>query len=259
MSSRHLNHFARGLARTSPTASLCWQRPVSTSLIQQIRTYAAKRKGEKEPKGEKIKHTPIVSTDALIPGSQRIAAGEEYTKAEGKMKAILDKYRKDVAGLELRASGRVTPAILSPVRVVLPDHDNADSKGVRLEEIATVGVREGTTLLITVFEEHTLKYVEDALYEAKLPGVVPQKADARTIKIPMPKPTVEARQAMIATAQKQAEDARVQIRKQQQTSLKKGKYAKYSVEMDEFQSLTDKYSGEIDKVLAEAKKNTGSK
>ena len=30
----------------------------------------------------------------------------------------------------------------------------ADGKGVRLEEIATVGVKEGTTLLITVFEEH---------------------------------------------------------------------------------------------------------
>lgn len=66
------------------------------------------------------------------------------------MLEMLDKYKKEVAELEVRATGRVTPAVLSPVRVVLP---HSEGKGVRLEEIATVGVREGTTLIITVFEE----------------------------------------------------------------------------------------------------------
>lgn len=70
------------------------------------------------------------------------------------MKAIIERYRKDVAALETRASGRVTPAMLSPVRVHLPGHEGAEVRGVRLEEIATVGVKEGTTLLVTVFEEH---------------------------------------------------------------------------------------------------------
>ncbi|OCH87768.1 ribosome recycling factor [Obba rivulosa] len=195
----------------------------------------------------------------LVPGSQRILAGEEYTKAETKMKAFVDKFLKDVAALEQRASGRVTPAMLSPVRVILPDNAGTDGRGVRLEEIATVGVREGTTLIITVFEEQTLKHVEKALYDAKISGVVPQKADSRTVKIPIPKPTVEARLAMFSTAQRQAEDTRVLIRKQHQTSLKKGGYEKHAPEIKEFQSLADKYLTEVDKILAEAKKSSGAK
>ncbi|EED79754.1 predicted protein [Postia placenta Mad-698-R] len=256
--------FSRALALSSlalrPRAATrtCYRNLLCAPLATQSRAYASKRK-ERDSKEGKSKHSPVVSTENLVPGSQRIVAGEEYVKAEGKMKAIVERFRKEVATMEMRASGRVTPAILSPVRVMLPDSEGGDAKGVRLEEVATVGVREGTTLLVTVFEEHTLRHVETALYDAKLPGVVPQKVDARTIKIPMPKPTVDARQAMLASAQRQAEDSRVQIRKQHQASLKKGKYAKHSPELDEFQSLTDKYLGEVDKVLVDIKKSAGAK
>lgn len=90
----------------------------------------------------------------------------------------------------MRASGRVTPALLSPVKVSLPDHGDA----VRLEEIATVGVRDGTVLWVVAFEEQVrtfavlfLKHIESALYDAKLPSVVPQRVDSRTVKIPIPK------------------------------------------------------------------------
>ena len=53
-----------------------------------------------------------------------------------------------------RASGRVTPAVLAPVRVTVPENKGGDGRPHRLEELATVGVREGTTLLVTVFDEH---------------------------------------------------------------------------------------------------------
>jgi ribosome recycling factor len=65
------------------------------------------------------------------------------------MQAATEWYRKDCAAVETRASGRITPTLLDPVRVVLPD----SNKELRLEEVATVGVREASTLLITVFEE----------------------------------------------------------------------------------------------------------
>jgi len=51
--------------------------------------------------------------------------------------------------LKMRVSGRVTTALLDPVKVALPD-----SAPVRLEELATVGVKDGSTLLITVFQEN---------------------------------------------------------------------------------------------------------
>ncbi|KAJ7660053.1 hypothetical protein B0H17DRAFT_1145092 [Mycena rosella] len=70
-----------------------------------------------------------------------------------------------------RATSRVTPAVLDPVRVKLPDSD----REFRLDEVATVSVRDGSTLLITIFEEDTMKHVEKGLYDSKLPNIMPQK------------------------------------------------------------------------------------
>jgi ribosome recycling factor len=107
-----------------------------------LRFYASKSKAAK-------------STANLVPGSKQQltdeAAIEDYKKAENKMQAAIDWYRKEVAGLETRASGRVTPSLLAPVKVELPD---SNGELFRLEDVATVGVREGSTLLVTVFEEH---------------------------------------------------------------------------------------------------------
>ncbi|KAG7091956.1 hypothetical protein E1B28_008345 [Marasmius oreades] len=198
------------------------------------------------------------STAKLVPGSQRPiaddAAWEDYTKCDEKMKAAVEWFRKECASAEARASGRVTPALLSPVRVKLPQDDHS----YKLEELATVGVRDGSLLLVTVFDEEYLKHIERAIYEAKLPNIVPQKHDTRTIKIPIPKPTVEARLASVTAAQKQAEDSRVQIRKHHQASLKKGKYGKHSIELDEFQKLSHRHILEIDNIIAQLKKATGA-
>lgn len=91
------------------------------------------------------------STDKFVPGSkQRItdeAALAEYTKADTSMTNAVEWFRKECQGLEIRASGRVTPNLLSPVRVKVSDRE------YRLEDIATVGVRDGTTLLVTLFDE----------------------------------------------------------------------------------------------------------
>jgi ribosome recycling factor len=65
------------------------------------------------------------------------------------MHAAVDWYRKECAGVESRATGRVTPEVLDAVRVRLPGSD----KELHLNEVATVGVRDGSTLLITIFEE----------------------------------------------------------------------------------------------------------
>ncbi|PPQ65997.1 hypothetical protein CVT26_010657 [Gymnopilus dilepis] len=199
----------------------------------------------------------VKSTSTIVPGSQQPitdeAARQEYAKAEAAMKTSVDWFRKECAASEARAMGRVTPALLSPVRVKLPDNP----KPMKLEDLATVGVREGTTLLVTLFNEHTVKHVEAALYESGIPGVVPHRQDSRTIKVPLPRPTIEARKEIFAAAKRKAEEIRVQIRKQHAASLKRGKYEKRSVELEEFQKLNDKYIKEVDKILADLQKATG--
>lgn len=102
----------------------------------------------------------VKSTAAFIPGSKQPitdqAAREEYAKAEEAMSQAVDWFRKECAASEARALGRVTPALLSPVRVKVP----GTPKSFQLEELATVGVREGTTLLITLFDEHVRCFFE---------------------------------------------------------------------------------------------------
>ena len=48
---------------------------------------------------------------------------------------------------------------------------------------------------------------------------------------------MEARHALYTTAQKQAEDCRVQVRKHHQAALKKGGFRKHSQEVDEVRLL----------------------
>ncbi|KAF5318638.1 hypothetical protein D9619_010953 [Psilocybe cf. subviscida] len=220
--------------------------PVAAAPIRiQQRRYAAKNK----PK----------STSSFVPGSKQPitdpAAQQEYAKADSAMATSVDWFRKECAASEARAAGRVTPALLSPVRVKLPE----DPRPMRLEELATVGVREGSTLLITLFDEHTAKHVEAALYESGIPGVVPHRQDARTIKVPIPKPTIDARKELYNAAKKKAEEIKVQVRKHHAASLKRGKYEKHSIELEEFQKLTDKYVRETEKILADLQKATGAK
>ena len=128
-----LNHASHSIPSHASTSSL--------SLTTFSRHYAAKTKSTK-------------STATLVPGSQQKLTDEttieEFAKAEKKMQAAVEWYRKEVASLETRASGRVTPALLSSVRVALP---NSHGELFKLEDLATVGVRDGSTLLVTVYDE----------------------------------------------------------------------------------------------------------
>ena len=73
----------------------------------------------------------------------------EYQKTEEKMRGAVEWFRKQLVTAETRGSGRVMPDMLNGVMVQL----TADAPPVPLTHIATIGVREGTTLVVTVFEE----------------------------------------------------------------------------------------------------------
>ncbi|THH13298.1 hypothetical protein EW146_g6909 [Bondarzewia mesenterica] len=256
------------LPRSPLRIPLCLTSPSRLLLLNStIRTYASKSKNRDQADSSSSKRGPV-ATDFLVPGSQQTlsnpAAQAEHERASAKMSAAVEWFRRETSQMEARASGRVTPQLLSPVRVSLP---GGEGEGVRLEEVATVGVRDGSMLIVTVFDAEvnagslatTLKHVESAIYEAKLPHIVPQRADERTIKIPIPKPTVESRLALYNSAARQAEEMRTQVRKHHQASMKKGKYTKHSVELQEFQKLLDRNIGEIDTILAQLKKSTGAR
>jgi len=70
-------------------------------------------------------------------------------QAEEKMKSAVDHFVKELGTLETRASGRVNPSLLDPIRV--PSADGG--RKLKLSEVATVGVKEGQTLVITLFDD----------------------------------------------------------------------------------------------------------
>jgi hypothetical protein len=164
------------ITRPTPLPSLL---ATTTTATTPRRAYASNKKAKHGQKGnttnthetESTPHThhasskraPIATT-SLTPGSQQTltdpTAREEFARADAKMASRVEWLRREVSQLEARASGRVTPQLLAPVRVSVSSvgHSAAASassdakKGAKLEELATVGVRDGTTLIVTVFD-----------------------------------------------------------------------------------------------------------
>ncbi|KAF8595527.1 ribosome recycling factor [Ceratobasidium sp. AG-I] len=198
-------------------------------------------------KGHKSVHEDISPTAVSEEEQQIEQAGQ-------KMNATVEWYKRELAQMEARVSGRVVPSLLDPVRVKLKGNTGAP---LRLDEVATVGVRDGNVLVITLFDEANLKDVETSIVGAQIPNMIPQRVDGRTLRIAVPKPTMEARQSVATAASKQAEDAKVKIRASRESGMKELKrmgYNKNSKFADEMQKVTDNHTKEIDATLAKLKK-----
>jgi ribosome recycling factor len=94
-------------------------------------------------KGHKSQHEDI-TPNALS------EEDEVIYQAGQKMDNTLEWYKRELAQMEARVSGRVVPSLLDPVRVRVKGSEGA---AVRLDEVATVGVRDGNVLVITLFDE----------------------------------------------------------------------------------------------------------
>ncbi|KAJ1302094.1 hypothetical protein OPQ81_000925 [Rhizoctonia solani] len=202
----------------------------------------------KGSKGHKKLHEDISAT-------ANSEEDEVINQANHKMDTTLEWFKRELAQMESRVSGRVVPSLLDPVRVKLKDAGGAP---VRLDQVSTVGVRDGNVLVITLFDEANMKDVETSIVNAQIPNMNPQRADARTLRIVVPKPTMEARQAVVTSASKMAEDTKVKVRASRESGMKALKgmgYAKHSKFADELQKATDKHIKDIDALIAKLKKS----
>ncbi|KAK0483042.1 hypothetical protein EDD18DRAFT_1336402 [Armillaria luteobubalina] len=95
--------------------------------------------------------------------------------------------RGDCIDAAARASGRVMPGLLANLCV----------GNQKLEQGATVGVRDEIMLVVIVFEEDNLKHVEAAIYDAKIPSITLQRQDTQTLRSLVPKPTLDAKYSKI--------------------------------------------------------------
>lgn len=101
-------------------------------------------------------------------------------------------------------TGRAHPSLLNGVMV---DYYGTETP---INQVATVTVEEGRTLLISPWEKKMLPTIEKAILKSDL-GLTPAAA-GEVIRLPLPPLTEENRRDLMRQARQQAESARVAVR-----------------------------------------------
>jgi ribosome recycling factor len=147
-------------------------------------------------------------------------------------------------------TGRASTSLLEHLKV---DYYGAE---MPLAQVANVIVEDSRTLAVTPWDKSIVPVIEKAIMKSDL-GLTPNTAGS-VIRLPMPALTEERRKELIKVVHREAESARVavrNIRRDAITHLKDLLKAKSVAEDEErraqedVQKLTDRYVGEIDKVL----------
>jgi ribosome recycling factor len=168
--------------------------------------------------------------------------------AEERMQKCLETLK---TGLGKVRTGRAHTGLL--------DHVKVDYYGTptAVGQVANVTLIDARTIGVTPWEKKMLSPIEKAIRESDL-GLNPSTM-GDTVRVPMPALTEERRRDLIKVVRGEAEDARVAVRNvrrdanSQLKELLKDKKVSEDEErraQDEVQKLTDRYVGEVDKVLA---------
>ena len=177
---------------------------------------------------------------------------ELFFFVEEKMEKAITQLHREFGSIR---SGRANPMILDKVLV---EYYGAPTP---LRQMSQVTVQDGTTLVITPYDKSTLKEIEKAIIKAEI-GITPN-SDGICIRLPFPPLTEERRREIVKDVKKIGEDAKVavrNIRRDMTDDLKKLEKSENLPEdtvkdnQDKIQKLTDKYTGIIDKAVAEKEK-----
>ncbi|MCL6632004.1 MAG: ribosome recycling factor [Alicyclobacillus herbarius] len=173
---------------------------------------------------------------------------EEIVKsAQDRMQKAIEALRRDLATVR---AGRATPAMLDKVMV--------EYYGTQMpvNQVSTVSVPEPRQLLITPWDKGMLSEIEKAIQKSDL-GLNPMN-DGSVIRLVIPPLTDERRQELAKVVRRMAEEARIAIRNvrrdandELKRTEKAGDVSEDEVRrgMDKIQQLTDKFVGEVDKML----------
>ena len=168
-------------------------------------------------------------------------AGERMGKSVAALKQELTKIR----------TGRAHTSLL--------DHITVEYYGsqVPLNQVSNVGVEDSRTLTVTPWEKDMVPVIEKAIMSSDL-GLNPASAGT-VIRVPLPPLTEERRKDMIRVVRNEAEGGRIAVRNIRRDAIHDvkdllkekmiGEDDEHRAE-DEIQTITDKYIGQIDELLA---------
>ena len=175
---------------------------------------------------------------------------EILLNCEEKMEKAVDQFE---AHLTTVRTGRANPNLLDRIEV---DYYGAMTP---INQIASISVSEGRTLVIKPYDKGSLKDIEKAINASDI-GLPPQN-DGTVVRITVPQLTEETRKQYCKQVSKFAEEAKVLVRNQRRDAndaLKKDKSIpedESKAALEDTQKLTDNYIEKIDDIAAKKEKD----
>ncbi|MBE5935989.1 MAG: ribosome recycling factor [Lachnospiraceae bacterium] len=166
---------------------------------------------------------------------------------ESKMEKAVDNLREEYANIR---AGRANPHILDKIKV---DYYGQPSN---LQAVANISVPEARIIQIQPWDASLIKDIEKAILTSDL-GLTPSN-DGKIIRLVFPELTEERRKELVKDVKKKAENAKVavrNVRRDANDAFKKQNKAneisddELKMNEDKVQKITDKYVGEIDKLM----------
>src|SRR2546423_5343688 len=172
--------------------------------------------------------------------------------AATRMVKCAESFRAD---LKTMRAGRAPPGLIEHLKV---DYYGSE---VPLQQVASIAVEEGRTLVISPWERASVQAIERAIFKSDR-GLTPMTAGT-VIRIPMPPLTEERRREISKVLPHAAENARVavrNVRRDVMNDIKEMLKVKLLSQNDErraeaeVQKLTDKHIADIEALLAAKEK-----
>jgi len=152
-------------------------------------------------------------------------------------------------------TGRASASLLDKITV---DYYGSPTS---LKSLANITTPDASTLMIQAFDPSSVQLISKAISLSDV-GLVPNN-DGSIIRLNIPPLTTERRQEFVKLAAKYAEEGRVSIRNVRRDGIDLAKSMEKNSDIsedesrdmqDEVQKLTDKYTAQIDKALADKEK-----
>jgi len=171
--------------------------------------------------------------------------------AEERMEKTLQAFKRDLATLR---AGRASPALLEKVQ--------AEYYGTMMpiNQLGTITTPDPRMLVIQPWDKGALGPIERAIMKSDL-GLTPVN-DGEVIRISLPPLTEERRVELVKATRKFGEEAKVAIRNIRRDAIdeiKKKEKSEISEDesrrhQEDIQKLTDRFTAEVDKMLAAKEK-----
>jgi ribosome recycling factor len=171
---------------------------------------------------------------------------ELLQEAENRMRGSVSSLESD---LQTFRTGRASPHLLDRIEVEMY------GANLPLNQLATISVPEPQQLAVRPFDQNSITAIERAILKSDL-GITPNN-DGKIIRLNIPRLTEERRRDLSKLIGKRVEEAKVAIRNIRRDTLNDLREMKeekmisenqFYISQDDLQTVTDKYTEEIDAV-----------